>query len=54
MHILKQYYGTYFCRIAGKIAKIRTHQNFVPHGIIQFSFSLLESFSKKKLTMSST
>ena len=31
----------YFCRIAGKIAKIRTHQNFVPHSI--FSFHLVYS-----------
>ena len=26
----------YFCGIAGKIAKIRTHQNFVPHSICSF------------------
>jgi len=25
--------GTYFLRITGKIAKIRTRKNFVPHGM---------------------
>ena len=29
------YLGELFLRIAGKIAKIRTRKNFVPHGIQQ-------------------
>ena len=30
--------GKLFLRIAGKIAKIRTRKNFVPHGIFSFQF----------------
>ena len=53
------YFGVNFCeslflRITGKIAKNRTCQNFVPHGIFNFHFSQLRSFFKKKLTMRST